>query len=463
MIFIIPCNLVIFLQIFYRNSKTGEESRDLPSGVHSGVQNANNLGRPAVLGRQTSYDILERNSRTVGSATQLTNWVKRLADDGISVYWYNVDNGEISWTEPNTRITRSRSNSQHVFDYKGDIEDGYQALRRGFSSDIFAQDDAADVLLGRLSVDSDVSSAESLDASFDVDLTPRPVGTNGLSVLSQSALAERNTRDLQSKLAPTSSEALATYSNAAREAIREVTAIGSVPFNGYDPSSPNHAALVMDRVTEVVLAVRNLLYVSGTLASPLSSLMPQTVEAAESVRSPMLELKPLQRKVTATLSKLVLSARANKTNSAWTPSEAGPRIDYDAAELDRAVVTFVTEVEHQTAQSRAKRLQGVLESAEGLGGVGLGNFGGGLGGHSKALGFVPAEDPSERQVLSQNLALEIDALRSRISDSLLSLNEVIRSSTSETQGSCRVVSVCSKLILRPSERAHPRTRPHNCY
>ncbi|KAF8333499.1 ras guanine nucleotide exchange factor domain-containing protein [Cantharellus anzutake] len=426
-------------QIFYRNLQTGEEARDLPSENHSEVHDAVDTEQATPRGWPTSYDTLGHSSRSVDPEYESTHWVRRLADDGVSVYWYNVHNGEISWAQPSVQISQPRSAAQHAFGLNGDVEDGYQALRRGFTQDLFGLGDTADKVLRGSSIYSDASDIQSLaDASFDNDHVDLATATFGVGdVLPQTALAERNTRDLQTKLAPTSSEALVTYSNAAREAIREVTAIGAA-YNGQDSSPTNNATLVMDRVTEVVLAVRNLLYISGTLASPLSSLMPQTVEAAESVRSPMLELKPLQRKVTATLSKLVLSARANKTNSAWTLSEAGPRVDYDAAELDRAVVTFVTEVQLQTAQSRVKRLRGVLESAEGPGGVGLGSFGGGLGGHSKALGFVPAEDSSERQVLGRNLSSEFKALRARVAGSLLCLDEVVRTSPSEAQANSQI-------------------------
>lgn len=165
-----------------------------------------------------------------------------------------------------------------------------------------------------------------------------------------------------------------------------------------------------DRVALVVVAVRNLLYVSGTLTGSLPNLGgghgmhkgaggvgvglngigAGLAEDADWVRQ---EIKPFQRKVTATLSKLVLSARAVNANPDW-PGRAGSsgRVESDAAELERAVTTFVYQIQRTAASSRAKRLQGVMLPGDGSAGIGVGLIGGGIGAGWKGAGFVTVAD-----------------------------------------------------------------------
>jgi hypothetical protein len=169
-----------------------------------------------------------------------------------------------------------------------------------------------------------------------------------------------------------------------------------------------------DRVALVVVAVRNLLYVSGTLTGTLPNLgNPSNANGglngnlgaaglngvgaglAEDVDWVRQEIKPFQRKVTATLSKLVLSARAVNANPDWPTSDrAGgmgrnARVESDAAELERAVTTFVYQIQRTAASSRAKRLHGVMLPGEGPSGIGPGLIGAGVGGGWKGAGFVP--------------------------------------------------------------------------
>jgi son of sevenless-like protein len=177
-----------------------------------------------------------------------------------------------------------------------------------------------------------------------------------------------------------------------------------------------------DRVALVVVAVRNLLYVSGTLTGSLPNLGGTALshghgihhkgagasglngvglngigaglaEDADWVRQ---EIKPYQRKVTATLSKLVLSARAVNANPDWPVGggRAGSsgRVESDAAELERAVTNFVYQIQRTAASSRAKRLQGVMLPGDGSAGIGVGLIGGGVGGNWKGAGFVPVGD-----------------------------------------------------------------------
>jgi son of sevenless-like protein len=426
---VVTCALHLTLasvKIYYRNSKTGETSRDIPTGSGSVVDSAIELNEPQPQqnGFPSAYDILRtRTSSSARAPAEIpSTWVKRLADDGISHYWYNTATGQAQWHEPSIDGPTVPAKITTPDEYE-DEDAGYQALRKGFSNDIFTHSEMSEDILRRLSVYSDTSEAQSL--SDATNLTHFLSNTHRNSAhqsatslqLSPEALAERNSKDLQFHLAPKASETFSDLSVVVQRAINEI--VEANPSSG--GNDPAEAALVMDRVSAVVVAVRNLLYTSGTLAAPLSSLLPQTAEAAESSRSPMIELRPYQRKVTATLSKLVLSARATKSNIG-TRNGSSPafdaRVDLDAAELDRAIMVLVSEIQRASAYGRAKRLHAVFDSPDGIGGVGLGNPGGGIGGHMKALGFVPGDDVIERLVLGRNLVEDLESFRTKVEDCL---------------------------------------------
>jgi son of sevenless-like protein len=137
--------------------------------------------------------------------------------------------------------------------------------------------------------------------------------------------------------------------------------------------------LLEDRILASVIALRHLLYVSsppyGHVPSHLyrkdgpasGPSIPQSLQA---------QLKPAQRRVTATLSKLVLAALAAQYDTISLTSEVSERMETDAAELDRALVTFVNEVQkihNQMPQPPSRRLFATLLPTN----VGLGLMGAG--------------------------------------------------------------------------------------
>lgn len=207
-----------------------------------------------------------------------------------------------------------------------------------------------------------------------------------------------------------------------------------------------------DRVALVVIAVRNLLYVSGTLTGTLPNLGGSgatngslngglgglngvgagLTEDVDWVRQ---EIKPFQRKVTATLSKLVLSARAVNANPDWpiagTANSMGrnARVESDAAELERAVTTFVYQIQRTAASSRAKRLHGTMLPGEGPSGIGPGLIGAGVAGGWKGSGFVPISESSltggpERR-LGREVVAELANLRLASEERMMSLRSAI--------------------------------------
>jgi son of sevenless-like protein len=234
-------------------------------------------------------------------------------------------------------------------------------------------------------------------------------------------------RRLQHELAPPPLPAITSYSEAACDAISAVVESfaerSRLASQQADPSEVvAQSAAMAHKVTLVVVAVRNLLYVSGTLTGPLPALANSHMgEDTDWVRS---QIKPFQRKVTATLSKLVLSARAVNANPDWPATTSTGRVESDAAELERAVTTFVFEIQRSAASQRAKRLQGVLLPGEDAAGVGPGLIGAGAAGQWKGSGFVPLSTdrayPPQRK-LGREVVSELSNLRLQAEDKIAAL------------------------------------------
>lgn len=132
------------------------------------------------------------------------------------------------------------------------------------------------------------------------------------------------------------------------------------------------------------------------------------------------QLKPAQRRVTATLSKLVLAALAAQYDTKSLTSEVSERMETDAAELDRALVTFVTEVQrihNQMSHAPSKRLFAILSPTN----IGLGLMGAGAAGGWKGFGWVPIDSQQQpkRDLCSEVLAelkIELAELEEKLVD-----------------------------------------------
>ena len=234
-------------------------------------------------------------------------------------------------------------------------------------------------------------------------------------------------RRLQHDLSPPPLPAITSYSEAACDAINAVvesfaerSRLANLQVNPSEVVA--QSAAMAHKVTLVVVAVRNLLYVSGTLTGPLPALANSHMgEDTDWVRA---QIKPFQRKVTATLSKLVLSARAVNANPDWPTTTSTGRVESDAAELERAVTTFVFEIQRSAASQRAKRLQGVLLPGEDGAGVGPGLIGAGTAGQWKGSGFVPLTGdrayPPQRK-LGREVVSELSNLRLQAEDKIAAL------------------------------------------
>lgn len=234
--------------------------------------------------------------------------------------------------------------------------------------------------------------------------------------------AERIAKSLQQALLPPQPELVTELSATAKSAIQAV--VDNIQPNDLRRRSEDDRK--MDGlINNVVLAVRNLLYVAATPTGQIpSNVLPRNYKE---YRPPsQSSLKPAQRKVTATLSRLVLSARAMQYDSGAMVSDTISRIQSDAEELEKAVLAFVLEVQrsqHFNAKP-LKRLRGVFSPNN----IGLGLVGAGAAGNWKGFGWVPLDDEEflPNRLLSPDAVTELGSLISRLEERTTSLSYALR-------------------------------------
>jgi len=219
--------------------------------------------------------------------------------------------------------------------------------------------------------------------------------------------AERIARSLQQALAPVPPELVPQLSAIAKCAIDAV--VDNIRLSGLT-RRPEDDRRMDELISNVVLAVRNLLYISAvpTGQIPVDALPREAREAPAPVsQSP---LKPAQRKVTATLSRLILSARAMQYDAGSLIADTFHRIEVDAEELAKAVLSFALHAQRtqdSTTQEAKplKRLYGVFGTSN----IGLGLVGGGVAGRWKGFGWVAVTGPqsSARRVLGPEVISEL--------------------------------------------------------
>ena len=343
----------------------------------------------------------------------------------MSYYYVHAQTGHVRWTPPSP-TSGPRTLHRDDPNGRGTRIDPYNNSRARTNSDTGRQ---LAPNMRRASVYSDHSEVNPYDDMRLATGNIRPLPRPGPPAETEEVLVHplQIARGLQHSLSPPPLPAITSYSEAACDAINAVVesfAERSRLANlQVEPSEVVAQSAAMARkVTLVVVAVRNLLYVSGTLTGPLPALANSHMgEDTDWVRA---QIKPFQRKVTATLSKLVLSARAVNANPDWPATTSTGRVESDAAELERAVTTFVFEIQRSAASQRAKRLQGVLLPGEDGAGVGPGLIGAGTAGQWKGSGFVPLSGdrayPPQRK-LGREVVSELSNLRLQAEDKIAAL------------------------------------------
>lgn len=469
--------------MFYVNPLTGERSRDLPTETNDEMSE-NDMGHFSYL-RSTSRT--ERGVNNFGGHIDFRSdsragtgqagfgiskrsgtpepWTKRLADDGLTYYYFNKITGQITWTRPGADSGIS------AISYQDDLRQNGHQFTLGSSTSVsnYTQTTiSGDTLFdsSRLRSDSMTSQGQhnsNRDSVYsdDSDIQPRELDTadrtlvgsrtndsainhvkyNGQSDYKSEGGYHMTNRErlaiiLQEKLSPAEPESIDTLSDITHEAI--IVVMAAVDDNGL-PKGPNQDKEVEVHVASVVVAVRNLLYVSGALSGSANSLVernsrdPNATAVAQQLQA---QLKTSQRKVTATLSKLVLSARAARYKREGYTLETMRRVEQDATELQHAVDNFVSEVKKQHSRPVIKqlhqrlgrrRLHGVFDPQN----LGPGLPGGGAAGSWKGFGFINIDDGFglPKRPLAKETIAELRELLNSLEERFRVLSEMLQDIT----------------------------------
>ncbi|KAH7926456.1 ras GEF [Leucogyrophana mollusca] len=454
-------------QIYYVNTQTGQHSRDLPQeadetsdGDLAGLtasQPSSRAGTSAGLG----FSAVTESSLAGFGVPKRTGtpepWIRKLADDGMSYYYWNKQTNQVSWTVPEVEGIakkgrgRAHTNSSTASSDFLDSPDEAVTQNRLRADTIPSQTRRSRAR--RLSAsdpisDSDDSGLYSPDRSNSPSLIqsangrPEPFDRQKLSV-DQTAdrkpsveltAAEKIAQSLQQSLSPPPPDLVSDLSHLARDAIAAVI-LKNQQLSGISRRS-EQGQILDNLIKTVVVAVRNLLYISAPPSGHIpSSLIPRDARDRRETTASQTLLKPSQRKVTATLSKLVLSARAMEYDSGPAAHETAARIESDAEELERAILVFVVEVQRcqneQLGGVGLKRTQGYFSPVH----IGLGLVGAGAGGSWKGFGWVVLDDTEEapRSILGTDVFGEFRLHLQQTQTTFSALHSALRSGSGESQ------------------------------
>ncbi|KAH8998550.1 ras GEF [Lactarius akahatsu] len=394
-------------QIYYVNTQTGQHSRDLPidAGDFSDVEFRTSTQplRPDIAVEPYDRSNGPQNGRIAGFGLPKRTgtpepWVRRLADDGLSYFYLNKLDGSVQWTLPESSPaihvnghTPTPSQSDSV------VPIGPQPLSRNRSDSVYARTGNNDGGTGDGNVYSDDSDVETPDKFGDFSIPSPPPPPDSVTVLS--ALTRQS-----------------------------VAAIVTAVQSHDSPNRPLAQASLENRIADSVIAIRHLLYISSPPYGHVPShLYPRDGSASSSSIPQLLQaqLKPAQRRVTATLSKLVLAALAAQYDTKSFTSEVSERMETDAAELDRALVTFVMEVQKindQVPHEPSKRLFAALLPTN----VGLGLMGAGAAGGWKGFGWVRIDAQRQpRRDLSADVLAELKIAITQLEEKLVDLHSTV--------------------------------------
>lgn len=324
----------------------------------------------------------------------------------MSYYYWNKFTGQVSWTIPETDRAVKMGRNRALTNSSTASSDVFSSPDEDLAPTRLRSDSATSQTQRRQ--DNNHSKLEHVSDSEDSGLyspdhgdSPSTSGRSQDLFADQAAdrkpfveltAAEKIAQSLQQSLAPPPPDLISELSHIAHNAIAAVV-------------QKNQSLVGVSRRTEhgqldnliraVVTTVRNLLYISAPPGHIPSNLIPRDARGRRETTASQTLLKPAQRKVTATLSKLVLSARAMEYDSGPAAHETASRIESDAEELDRAIMTFVVEVQRcqneQLGGVGAKRVQGSFSAVY----LGLGLVGAGCAGSWKGFGWVPLDDDDE--------------------------------------------------------------------
>ncbi|EIW81292.1 ras GEF [Coniophora puteana RWD-64-598 SS2] len=432
-------------QIFYVNTITGERSRDLPmeaddspngdlAGLTASQPGSSRAGSGANLGFGAGSAPATESAHAGFGVPRRSGtpepWIRRLADDGMSYYYQNQLTGEQAWVLPESATptragqevhgrARAMTNTSVASSavYASTSASASQSRLRADSlaSQSQSQGSSAGMRDRSRSVSERVSDSEDSNMYSPAQgHSPQPLSAVTADARVQAedlgvelTVAEKIAQSLQQSLQPPPPELISELSHRAQNSINEVISTNQQLSTLPRRSEARH---ILDALVEaVVVAVMNLLYISAPPSGHIpSNVLPREARHRRDTTAQQTLLKPAQRKVTATLSKLVLSARAMEYDSGPASHETPSRIESDAEELHRSIIAFVVEVQRQNQQPTGvsvKRIQGNFLPVH----MGLGLYGGGAAGSWKGFGWVPldeADDLPER-VLDKEALIDL--------------------------------------------------------
>lgn len=408
-------NVDIPSQIYYVNSRTGEHSWDLPQETADEISGSELAG----LSAQSTVRAATGAGMVFGVTNNINGingaypseppglgiprsipepWIKRLADDGRAFFYANKLTGETTWTRPEfTDINNLRSELELPV-----VPSNTRRRHTGSENGVYSDD-------------SDVNpenfrSSHALPQHIH-QLPPQALQFDLISSDMKLTSEEMIARQLQQALVPPSSRLANDLVVKARDAIQAITDNVQANINRAGDDQR------MDDLIQIaVRAIRNLLYVFAANSSHI----PTDLLACETREKPSASfpLKPAQRRVTATLSRLVLSARAMYYDSGSRIAETLNRIEADALELERAITLFIGEVQRCQRDSREgillKQLYGTFTTAS----IGAGLVGAGSAATWKGFGWVSqgAEGQAPSKPLGQEVISEVATMLERIED-----------------------------------------------
>ncbi|KAF7977036.1 hypothetical protein HWV62_4796 [Athelia sp. TMB] len=468
-------------QIVYVNTHTGEKSRDLPKGegdlsasidmsiLSSSVSSSSNISALADL---SPTQVNHAGFGVPRPADLPEAWVKRLGDDKVTYFYVNERTGETRWTlpesedEPQLLMRSGTISTTSSTPPPLPSKDGHRSRRKTDAVPERTPSAASHVRPlprvaaarshSRVSIHSDDSemysmereradSVSSIDSAISENIPAPPYQLRSspeqLDRVPELTSAERIAQVLQTALAPPRADAIADLLSISQAALAAVLA--SLPI-GEKCILPDEAT--MDQLIHtVVVSIRNLLYVAAISSPHISdSVLPRAAGERRNTTASQNQLKPPQRRVTATLAKLVLSARTIKYDSGPTASNAATRIKADAEELVAAVVAFVGEVERCAqmdagTRPRSKRIQGVFSTTN----IGLGLVGAGAAGSWKGFGWMALDENDDvpRRVLGIETIDELNRLASETQEIFVAFQTAV-SEHSDAQ----VIDVSRKLL-----------------
>lgn len=467
-------------QVFYVNHQTGQRSRDLPreaeeetaadnfSGFQSQASFTSGIGASSAYASPTLLSSVHSPEASAGFGFHRRTdtpepWVRKLADDGRSYYYWNQETDQVQWTRPDNTLSSP---------YTGDQPPpgSGRPSPNGLRSETAASGRLQSHMHSRpLSVYSDDSEIQPPELSHIA--SSRSATRNGGSRASPTAAPTTPYADyeylshaLQNALALPPPEILVELSTSARDAIQAVmrTATAAAGSQPYDIVPEGKDDKLDAAVRLAVIAVRDLLYVAAAPTGHVPSNVFAHGESTSLSPSSQAALKPAQRRVTATLSKLVLSARAMEYEYGSSGSDAPSRIESDADELDRAVVSFVAEAERhsitrQNEQRLPRRLNGVFLPLV----FNMGAAGSGCAGTWTGFGFAGAEnEPQAGKKLDSEVLAEMDSWSAAFDQECRSLIDAMGSGIPEGNVRTSLRDIISQLSVFSSFVANIHVSSH---